>query len=94
MQENNKPEKWISETGELRNELSSKFMIFNACTRTCLGKNLVMTIMKTVAVEVLRNYDIKIVEGQNIEPLPGLTLHMENGLKVTTSIIYDIKSCF
>jgi len=36
-----------------------------------------------VIVEILQNYEIKIVSGQKIEPKPGLILHMKHGLKVT-----------
>ncbi|XP_010479164.1 PREDICTED: alkane hydroxylase MAH1 [Camelina sativa] len=78
-----KPERWISETGGLRHEPSYKFLSFNAGPRTCLGKNLAMTLMKTVIVKILQNYEIKVVSGQKIEPKPGLILHMKYGLKVT-----------
>ena len=67
----------------LRHEPSYKFFSFNAGPRTCLGKNLAMNLMKTVIVEILQNYEIKIVSGQKIEPKPGLILHMKHGLKVT-----------
>ncbi|CAH8254815.1 unnamed protein product [Arabidopsis lyrata] len=78
-----KPERWISETGGLRHEPSYKFLSFNAGPRTCLGKNLAMNLMKTVVVEILQIYEIKVVSGQKIEPKPGLILHMKYGLKVT-----------
>lgn len=80
-----KPERWVSETGGLRHEPSFKFLAFNVGPRTCIGKNLAMNLMKIVVVEILRNYDIKIVKGQKIEPVPGLTLHMRHGLGVTVS---------
>nr|QWK52244.1 cytochrome P450 96A57 [Isatis tinctoria] len=80
-----KPERWISESGGLRHEPAFKFFSFNAGPRTCLGKNLAMNLMKIVVVEVLQNYDFKIVHGQKIEPVPGLTLHMRHGLRVTVS---------
>ncbi|KAG7648867.1 putative cytochrome P450 [Arabidopsis thaliana] len=78
-----KPERWISETGGVRHEPSYKFLSFNAGPRTCLGKNLAMNLMKTVIMEILQNYEIKIVSGQKIEAKPGLILHMKHGLKVT-----------
>ena len=70
----------------LRHEPSYKFFSFNAGPRTCLGKNLAMNLMKTVIVEILQNYEIKIVSGQKIEPKPGLILHMKHGLKVTMTM--------
>ncbi|CAH2075979.1 unnamed protein product [Thlaspi arvense] len=76
-----KPERWVSETGGLRHEPSSKFLAFNAGPRTCPGKHLAMTVMKTVVVEMLQNYDIKVVKGHKIEPKPRLVLHMKNGLR-------------
>nr|QWK52377.1 cytochrome P450 96A8-5 [Isatis tinctoria] len=72
-------------TGELRHEPSYKFLSFNAGPRTCLGKNLAMNLMKTVIVELLQNFEIKVVNGQKIEPKPGLILHMKHGLKVTVT---------
>ncbi|CAN7109358.1 unnamed protein product [Brassica rapa subsp. narinosa] len=78
-----KPERWISETGGLRHEPSSKFLVFNSGPRTCLGKHIAMTAMKTVVVEILQNYDIKLVKGHKIEPKPRLILHMKHGLRVT-----------
>ncbi|KAL0834473.1 hypothetical protein Bca101_086362 [Brassica carinata] len=78
-----KPERWISETGGLRHEPSSKFLVFNSGPRTCLGKHIAMTAMKTVVVEILQSYNIKLVKGHKIEPKPRLILHMKHGLRVT-----------
>ncbi|KAL0798658.1 hypothetical protein Bca101_053833 [Brassica carinata] len=78
-----KPERWISETGGLRHEPSSKFLAFHSGPRTCSGKHLAMTTMKTIVVEILQNYDIKLVKGHKIEPKPRLSLHMKHGLRVT-----------
>ncbi|KAF3572812.1 hypothetical protein F2Q69_00062776 [Brassica cretica] len=77
-----KPERWISETGRLIHVPSFKFLSFNAGPRTCLGKEVAMTQMKTVAVKVIQNYEIEIVEGHKIEPVPSIILHMKQGLKV------------
>ncbi|KAF8075664.1 hypothetical protein N665_1073s0012 [Sinapis alba] len=78
-----KPERWVSNTGSLRHEPSFKFFAFNAGPRSCLGKQLAMNLMKTVIVEILQNYDIHVIKGQKIEPLPGLILRMKHGLSVT-----------
>ncbi|EOA16471.1 hypothetical protein CARUB_v10004625mg [Capsella rubella] len=78
-----KPERWVTETGGLRHAPSFKFLSFNAGPRTCPGKQLAMTLMKTVVVEILQNYDIEVIKGQKIEPDPGLMLHMKHGLRVT-----------
>ncbi|XP_048613871.1 alkane hydroxylase MAH1-like [Brassica napus] len=78
-----KPERWISETGGFKHQPSYKFLSFNAGPRTCLGKNLAINLMKAVIVEILQNYEIKFINGQKIEPKPGLVLYMKHGLKVT-----------
>nr|QWK52359.1 cytochrome P450 96A8-4 [Isatis tinctoria] len=77
-----KPERWVSSTGGIRHEPSYKFFAFNAGPRTCLGRNMAMTQLKTVVVEVLQNYDIEVVRGQKVEPFSGLILHMKHGLRV------------
>jgi len=41
--------------------------------------------MKTVAVKIIQNYEIKVVEGHKIEPVPSIILHMKHGLKVTVT---------
>ncbi|CAN8253776.1 unnamed protein product [Cochlearia groenlandica] len=80
-----KPERWVSKSGNgtLRHEPSFKFLPFNAGPRSCLGKQLAMVMMKIVVVEILQNYDIEVVKGQKVEPLPGLILRMKNGFNVT-----------
>ncbi|XP_048591329.1 alkane hydroxylase MAH1-like [Brassica napus] len=78
-----KPERWVTNTGSLRHEPSFKFLAFNAGPRSCLGKQLAMNLMKTVIVEILQNYDIHVIKGQKIEPLPSLILRMKHGLSVT-----------
>ncbi|EOA16441.1 hypothetical protein CARUB_v10004594mg [Capsella rubella] len=80
-----KPERWISESGRSIHEPSYKFLSFNAGPRTCLGKEVAMTQMKTVAVKIIQNYEIQVVEGHKIEPAPSVILHMKHGLKVTVS---------
>ncbi|XP_010414809.1 PREDICTED: alkane hydroxylase MAH1-like [Camelina sativa] len=78
-----KPERWIS--GGLRHEPSYKFLVFNSGPRTCLGKYLALLQMKMVAVNIIQNYDFKIVEGQMIEPVRSVILSMKHGLKVTVN---------
>ncbi|KFK43173.1 hypothetical protein AALP_AA1G089200 [Arabis alpina] len=54
-----KPERWISKNGSLKHEPSFKFFAFNSGPRNCMGKNLSFWQMKTVAIEIIQNYDIK-----------------------------------
>ncbi|XP_010417074.1 PREDICTED: alkane hydroxylase MAH1-like [Camelina sativa] len=85
-----KPERWVSESGRLIHVPSFKFLSFNAGPRTCLGKEVAMTQMKTVAVKMIQNYEIEVVEGHKIEPVPSIILHMKHGLKVTVTKICNV----
>ncbi|WZZ86845.1 alkane hydroxylase MAH1-like [Brassica napus] len=80
-----KPERWISENGGLKREPSSKFLVFSAGPRTCLGKQLALLQMKMIVVEIIQNYDFKVVDSQKIEPVPSVILRIKHGLKVTVS---------
>nr|QWK52276.1 cytochrome P450 96A3-3 [Isatis tinctoria] len=82
-----RPERWISDSGVLRHEPSNKFLAFNAGPRTCLGKKLTFLQMQTVAVEVIRNYDIKVVEGHKPKRVASIILRMQDGLKVSITKI-------
>ncbi|KAF8082614.1 hypothetical protein N665_0818s0029 [Sinapis alba] len=82
-----RPERWISDSGILRHEPSYKFLAFHAGPRSCLGKKLAFLQIKTVAVEIIQRYDIKVVEGQKTEPVPSLFLRMQHGLKVSVTKI-------
>ncbi|CAA7024526.1 unnamed protein product [Microthlaspi erraticum] len=84
-----KPERWISESGRLIHVPPSKFASFNAGPRFCLGKEVAMTQMKTAAVTIIQNYEVKVVEGHKIEPVPSVVLHMKHGLRVTVTKRYN-----
>ncbi|MCL7022637.1 hypothetical protein MKW94_000729 [Papaver nudicaule] len=77
-----KPERWIAENGKLIIEPISKFFPFNTGPRTCMGKDIAFTIMKSVVSAVLFNFHVQVVEGHHVCPKPTLNLHMKNGLKV------------
>ncbi|EOA12720.1 hypothetical protein CARUB_v10028124mg [Capsella rubella] len=80
-----KPERWISETGTLRHVPTFKFLAFNGGPRSCLGKQIAMIQMKTVVVEILQNYDIKVAKEQKTQPDTNVILRMKHGLKVSIS---------
>ncbi|XP_030463202.2 alkane hydroxylase MAH1-like [Syzygium oleosum] len=77
-----RPERWISERGGIRHEPSYKFLAFNAGPRTCLGKEVAFTQMKTVAAAVIHNYEVHVVEGHPVRPSNSIILHMKHGLRV------------
>ncbi|MED6220903.1 hypothetical protein PIB30_049227, partial [Stylosanthes scabra] len=76
-----KPERWISEKGEIIYVSSYKFISFNAGPRTCLGKDLSFLQMKMVASTILRNYCIQVVENHSTMPAHSIVLLMKHGLK-------------
>ncbi|OUZ99325.1 Cytochrome P450 [Macleaya cordata] len=77
-----KPERWIDDDGKLSFEPMSKFFAFNAGPRSCLGKDISFTQMKSVVAAVLFNFHVEVVEGHLVCPKPFINLHMKNGLKV------------
>ncbi|KMZ74782.1 hypothetical protein ZOSMA_122G00500 [Zostera marina] len=77
-----KPERWISDKGRIRYEPSYKFLSFNSGPRSCLGKDIAMTQMKIMAVSLLQNYKIEVVDSDLVVPKTSIILHMKNGLKV------------
>ncbi|KAK4417306.1 Alkane hydroxylase MAH1 [Sesamum alatum] len=80
-----KPERWISERGTIKHEPSYKFLAFNAGPRTCLGREVAFTQMKTVAATVIHNYEVGVVEGHRVAPNCSVILYMRHGLKVRIS---------
>ncbi|KAJ6760818.1 PROMASTIGOTE SURFACE ANTIGEN PROTEIN PSA [Salix purpurea] len=54
-----KPERWISNKGELGDVLPYKFTAFNAGPRACIGKELAMVEMKAVGAAVIWNYSVQ-----------------------------------
>ncbi|KAG9451617.1 hypothetical protein H6P81_011582 [Aristolochia fimbriata] len=87
-----KPERWIDEKGKLRHEPSSKYTVFNAGPRSCLGKTMAMTIMKMAAATVLLNFRLHMVESgecgpssssiHSIQQVPSVVLQVKNGFTV------------
>ncbi|KAK8575819.1 hypothetical protein V6N13_032865 [Hibiscus sabdariffa] len=79
-----KPERWISEVGELVNKPASSYLPFGDGQRACLGKELSVKMMKTVAINVVRRYEVKVVEKQKVAMTNKvLSLTTQHGLKVT-----------
>ena len=79
-----KPERWISDKGQIIHVPSYKFIAFNAGPRSCLGKDISFIQMKMVAASVLWKFRIHVVEGQSVTPRVSVVLRVE-GLKVNVS---------
>ncbi|KAI9081593.1 hypothetical protein K1719_036479 [Acacia pycnantha] len=77
-----KPERWISERGQIIHVPSYKFFSFNAGPRTCLGKDLSFIQMKIMATSIMWNYHVHVVEDHPISPTFSIALRMKDGLKV------------
>ncbi|MED6207522.1 hypothetical protein PIB30_036583 [Stylosanthes scabra] len=77
-----KPERWISEKGDIIRVPSYKFVSFNSGPRSCLGKDLSFVQMKMVASTILRNYCIQVVENHPTTKAHSIVLLMKHGLKV------------
>ncbi|CAA0839188.1 cytochrome P450- family 96- subfamily A-polypeptide 1 [Striga hermonthica] len=77
-----KPERWITERGTIKHEPSYKFLAFNAGPRTCLGKEVAFSQIKSVVATIIFNYRVSVVEGHRVAPNCSVILYMKDGLKV------------
>ncbi|EEF36090.1 heme binding protein, putative [Ricinus communis] len=77
-----RPERWIDEKGTLKYETPAKFFIFNAGPRTCLGKEVALTMLKAAAATIVYNYDIQVAETRLATPKSSIILQMKNGMRV------------
>ncbi|KAF5188446.1 Cytochrome p450 [Thalictrum thalictroides] len=77
-----KPERWITEDGQLSNEPMDKFHTFGAGPRICIGKDFALTLLKSAAASLLFNFKFELVKGHKVYPKPSLVLQMKNGLLV------------
>jgi cytochrome P450 len=76
-----KPERWLRD-GKFVTESSSKYVVFNAGPRLCIGKKFAYMQMKMVAASILLRYHVEVQEKQVVVPKLTTTLYMKNGLKV------------
>jgi cytochrome P450 len=77
-----KPERWLRD-GKFVTESSSKYVVFNAGPRLCIGKKFAYMQMKMVAASILLLYHVKVEEKQVVIPKLTTTLYIKNGLRVT-----------
>ncbi|KAK8636425.1 hypothetical protein V6N13_124171 [Hibiscus sabdariffa] len=77
-----KPERWISEEGKLIRESPSKICAFLAGPRICPGKELSYLLMKATATAIIHNYNVHVLEGQNISPKNSVLYQMKKGFMV------------
>ncbi|RZC89495.1 hypothetical protein C5167_027038 [Papaver somniferum] len=77
-----RPERWIDNEGKFKTELMSNFFIFNVGPRTCLGKEIAFSLMKSVIASILYNFHVEIVGAQPNCLKQSIVLLMKNGLNV------------
>ncbi|XP_010274134.1 PREDICTED: alkane hydroxylase MAH1-like [Nelumbo nucifera] len=77
-----KPERWVDDKGRISQDAMSKFYPFTVGPRACPGRNMAFTQMKSAAAAVLFNFCIEVVEGQIVNPMSSIVLHMKNGVRV------------
>lgn len=75
-----KPERWITEDGEIKHEPAHKFFAFNAGPRICPGKEIGFTVMKAIIAAIIYNYKVQVLETQSVNTTLSTVLRMENGL--------------
>ncbi|CAI0454893.1 unnamed protein product [Linum tenue] len=80
-----KPERWISDEGNIIHVPSQKFMTFLTGPRTCLGKAMSFMLLKFMVSSILWNYKFEMVEGHVVKPTPSMVLSMKDGLKMRVS---------
>lgn len=78
-----KPERWLSKEGAFVQACPYKYPVFQAGLRVCLGREMAIMEIKSVALSLIRQFDIR-VSGPNSEPRfsPGLTATVRGGLPV------------
>ncbi|GAU41086.1 hypothetical protein TSUD_139890 [Trifolium subterraneum] len=77
-----KPERWISDKGDIIHVPSYKFIAFNTGPRSCLGKDISFVQMKMIAAAILWKFHIQLVEGHPVMPRISVIHRMKHGLKV------------
>ncbi|XP_027349253.1 cytochrome P450 94C1-like [Abrus precatorius] len=78
-----KPERWLKE-GVFCPQNPFKYPVFQAGVRVCLGKEMALLELKSVALSLLRRFHIQLVEPHHRTPRfsPGLTATFSAGLPI------------
>lgn len=78
-----KPERWLKD-GVFFQENPFKYPVFQAGLRVCLGKEMALVELKSVALSLLRRFHIKLAALHHSHPRfsPGLTASLRGGLPV------------
>ncbi|KAH0632384.1 hypothetical protein KY290_035803 [Solanum tuberosum] len=79
-----KPERWINKDGVFSQENPYKYPVFQAGVRVCLGKEMALVELKSMALSFLRRFNVELVHPSHHIPRfsPGLTASLRGGLPV------------
>ncbi|KAG2223721.1 hypothetical protein INT45_003445 [Circinella minor] len=77
-----RPERWLSENGELKRESAGQWPAFHAGPRVCLGQNLATLEALIAIVMLLKRYKFSLVPNQSVTYGVSLTLPMKDGMHV------------
>ncbi|KAG0749659.1 hypothetical protein G6F16_003497 [Rhizopus arrhizus] len=77
-----KPERWVTDKGELRRESQGQWPAFHAGPRVCLGQNLATLEALIAMIFIIKKYKLRLMPNQNITYQVSLTLPMKEGMKV------------
>ncbi|CAA2971335.1 cytochrome P450 94C1-like [Olea europaea subsp. europaea] len=78
-----KPERWLKDEGVFFQENPFKYPVFQAGVRVCLGKEMALVELKSVALSLLRRFRIELAQPQTTPKFsPGLTATFKGGVPV------------
>ncbi|CAH2060450.1 unnamed protein product [Thlaspi arvense] len=80
-----KPDRWLDNQGKFRPENPVKYPVFQAGARVCVGKEMAIMEMKSIAVAMIRKFKMQVAGPGSTEMLrfaPGLTATVNGGLPV------------
>ncbi|PRQ59916.1 putative abieta-7,13-dien-18-ol hydroxylase [Rosa chinensis] len=81
-----RPERWLDENGNFKEESAFKFIVFNAGPRICVGKEYAYMQMKIVSAILLGSYKFKMSdEKKPVNYKTMFTLHIDEGFHVNAS---------
>ncbi|CAM8970162.1 unnamed protein product [Rhodiola kirilowii] len=81
-----KPERWLQNNGVFKPADPFKYPVFHAGPRICLGKELAIMTSKTVALALIRRFQVRAAEPIKTAVFaPGLTASFREGLVVKVS---------
>lgn len=78
-----KPERWLTDEGDLKKESQYKWPVFHAGPRVCLGQGLATHEAVAVITFLVRKFEISLEQQQSVTYGDSIILPIKNGLKVT-----------